>query len=124
MDVFLWIVAGLLALVFLAAGVMKLSRTRQQLADSGLGWAAQFGDGTVRLIGAAEVAGAAGLILPALLGIAAVLVPVAALGLVVLMSGAAVVHARRKEPQMIVANALLLVPAAVVAWGRFGPYAF
>ncbi|MFE7791562.1 DoxX family protein [Streptomyces sp. NPDC057460] len=76
MNVFLWTVAGLLALVFGAAGAMKLGRTRQQLAGSGLGWTADAGDSTVLLIGAAGVAGALGLILPALLDTAEV--PVAA----------------------------------------------
>jgi hypothetical protein len=64
------------------------------------------------------------LILPAATGIAPKLTPLAATGLVVLMVLAAITHARRKEPSAIAFNAVLLVPAAVVAWGRFGPYAF
>ncbi|MET8272623.1 hypothetical protein ABZV41_39390 [Streptomyces sp. NPDC005098] len=40
------------------------------------------------------------------------------------MAGAAVLHGRRKEPQMIAVNAILLALAVVVAWGRLGPYAF
>ena len=40
------------------------------------------------------------------------------------MIGAAVTHARRKEAPMIGANLVLLGLAAVVVWGRFGPYAF
>jgi hypothetical protein len=51
-------------------------------------------------------------------------VPLAATGLALVMVGAAVVHARRKENQMIVANVVLLALAVFVAWGRFGPYAF
>ncbi|MGW9134872.1 DoxX family protein [Streptomyces sp. NPDC055681] len=51
-------------------------------------------------------------------------VAAAARGLAVLMAGAAVVHGRRKEPQMIAVNALPLALAVVVAWGRLGPYAF
>jgi hypothetical protein len=70
------------------------------------------------------VLAAIGLILPAVLDIAPVLVPLAATGLVLLMLGAAVTHARRKESQMIIINAVLLILAAVVAWGRFGPYSF
>ncbi|MET9478672.1 DoxX family protein [Streptomyces sp. NPDC002922] len=124
MNVFLWTVAGLLALVFGAAGAMKLGRTGQQPAASGLGWTADAGDGTVRLIGAAGVAGALGLILPALLDTAEVPVAAAARGLAVLMAGAAVVHGRRKEPQMIAVNAILFALTVVVAWGRLGPYAF
>jgi len=55
-------------------------------------------------------------------GIAQVLVPLAALGLVLLMIGAVVTRARREEPSMIAVNVVLLVLAAVVPWGRFGPY--
>jgi VIT1/CCC1 family predicted Fe2+/Mn2+ transporter len=74
-----------------------------------------------KLIGAAEILAALGLILPAVFGIAPVLVPLAALGLVLIMLGAVIVHARRKEPQPIVVNVVLLVLAAVIVWGRFGP---
>ena len=124
MNVFLWIVAVSLALAFLAAGLMKLTRSKQQLADSGMAWVEDFSVGTIRLIATLEVLAAIGLLLPALLDVVPVLVPLAALGLVLLMAGAAITHARRKEPQMIVVNGVLLVLAAVVAWGRFGPYAF
>jgi len=51
-------------------------------------------------------------------------VPIAATGLALVMLGAIVVHARRKEPQMIIANVVLLALAVFVAWGRFGPHAF
>jgi len=59
---------------------------------------------------------------PAALDIAPVLVPLAAVGPVLLMVGAAITHARRKEGQPIVMNLVLIVLAGVVAWGRFGPY--
>jgi hypothetical protein len=77
----------------------------------------------VKLIGTAELAAALGLILPAAARVAPVLTPLAATGLVVLMVLAAITHARRREPGGIAVNAVLLVLAAVVAWGRFGPYA-
>jgi uncharacterized membrane protein YphA (DoxX/SURF4 family) len=124
MNVVLWIIAGLLAAGFGAAGLMKLTQPRQKLAASGMAWAEDFSAGTVRTIGGLELLAALGLILPAALDIAPVLVPIAALGLVLVMIGAAVTHARRKEPQGIAINAVLLVLAAVVVWGRFGPYAF
>jgi len=124
MNVFLWIVAGALAAIFLLAGAMKLSRTPQQLAAAGLGWAEDFGAGPVKLIGALEVLAALGLVLPPLVGVAESLAPAAATGLVVVMIGAAVTHGRRKELQMITVNVVLLALAAVVAWGRFGPHAF
>lgn len=124
MNVVLWIIAGLLAVAFAAAGLMKLTQPKEKLAASGMGWTDQFSPGAVKAIGALEVAAAIGLILPAVLDIVPILVPLAALGLVLMMIGAAITHARRKEPSMIGVNVVLLVLAAVVVWGRFGPYAF
>lgn len=124
MNVVLWIIASVLAVAFLLAGLMKLTQPKEKLSASGMGWADDFGAGTVKLIGGLEVLAAIGLILPAVLGIVPVLVPLAALGLVLVMAAAAVVHGRRNESQMIVANVVLLVLAAMIVWGRFGPYAF
>ncbi len=124
MNVFLWIVAGLLAAVFLLTGALKLARTPEQLAASGLGWAEDFSAAQVRAIGALEVLAALGLVLPPLVGTAAALAPVAATGLVAVMIGAAVTHGRRKEFPLLAANLILLLLAAAVAWGRFGPHAF
>ncbi|MGW0808690.1 DoxX family protein [Nonomuraea sp. NPDC002799] len=124
MNVVLWIIAGLLALAFLSAGLMKATQPREKLAASGLAWTEDFSAGAVKGIGTLQILAALGLILPAVTGIAPVLVPLAALGLVLVMIGAVVVHVRRKEHQVIVVNVVLLVLAALVAWGRFGPYAF
>jgi uncharacterized membrane protein YphA (DoxX/SURF4 family) len=123
MDVVLWIIAGLLALVFLGAGLTKLVQPKEKLAAT-MGWVDDFSPGTVKLIGALEVLAAVGLILPAALDVVPVLVPLAAVGLVALMIGAAVTHARRGETPMIAVNVVLLVLAVVVAWGRFGPWSF
>ncbi len=124
MNIVLWIIAGLLAAAFAAAGLMKLTQPKEKLAASGMGWTEQFSPGAIKAIGALEVLAAIGLILPAALDIVPILVLLAALGLIVLMIGAAVTHARRKETPMIGVNVVLLVLAAVVVWGRFGPYAF
>lgn len=77
---------------------------------------------SIRLIGLAEILGAIGLALPAAVHIASILVPLAAVGLALVMAGAAAVNAPRKEAPMIAVNAVLLVLAVVVAWGRFRPY--
>ncbi|MET7279725.1 DoxX family protein [Kribbella sp. NPDC005582] len=125
MNIFLWIVAGVLALFFLAAGATKLSQSRRKLlSNPNMQWVEDFPAGTIKLIGAAEVLGAIGLILPALLGIAPILTPLAAVGLAVIMLGAIVTHGRRKEYQPIVINAVVLVLALVVAIFRFGPNSF
>jgi hypothetical protein len=124
MNVVLWIVAGLLAAAFLLVGIMKMTRPKAQLAESGLEWTEDFSPRTVKLIGTLELLAAIGLVVPAITGIAPVLVPLAAIGLVLLMLGAITVHVRRHEAPMLVGNLVLLVLAALVAWGRFGPYAF
>jgi uncharacterized membrane protein YphA (DoxX/SURF4 family) len=123
MNVVLWIVAGVLAAAFLVAGLTKLTQPKQKLAAQ-MGWVEDFSPGAVKAIGALEVLAAIGLILPAALDIVPVLVPLAAVGLAVLMVGAVVTHARRREPQLIVINVVLLALAVVVLWGRFGPYSF
>jgi uncharacterized membrane protein YphA (DoxX/SURF4 family) len=121
MNAVVWVLQILLALAFVLAGVMKSTRPRQQLATS-MGWVEDFSDNTVRTIGVLEVLAGIGLLLPAVTGVATVLVPLAAVGLALLMVLAALTHRRRGESQMIGINAVLLVLAVVVAWARFGPY--
>jgi uncharacterized membrane protein YphA (DoxX/SURF4 family) len=115
----LWIIAGLLAAAFLASGVMKLVRP-----GAGAPVLADLGPGTVRTIGVLEILAAVGLVLPAALGIAPVLVPLAAVGLALLMVAAAITHLRRRETAGVVVTLALCALAVVVAWGRFGPTPF
>jgi uncharacterized membrane protein YphA (DoxX/SURF4 family) len=124
MDLFLWIVVGVLASAFLASGAMKPTQPKERLAASGMGWTEDFSPGMVKTIGALEVLAAIGLIVPAALDIAPVLVPLAAIGLFLLMLGAAATHLRRKETPMIGANAVLIALAVVVVWGRFSAHPF
>ena len=124
MNITLWIVAALLALAFLATGSMKLTQPKAKLAASGQGWAEDFPAPTIKAIGALEVLAALGLILPAVLNTATVLVPLAATGVVVLMIGAAITHARRREYPTIGANVVLAALALFVAVTRFGSSSF
>lgn len=124
MDVALWIVAGLLALAFLGAGVMKSTRSKERLAGAGMAWVEDFSSGMIRFIGIAEILGALGLVLPPLVGVDPVLVPIAATGLAVVMAGAVITHVRRNEYAATVPALVLLVLSLFVAWGRFGPYPF
>jgi DoxX-like family len=123
-DIALWIVQCLLALVFGGSGVVKATRDRKRLFDDGITWVEDFPAGWVKAIGVLELLAAIGLILPAVTGIAPVLTPMAAVGLAVLMAGASIVHLRRREFAFIGVTVALLAAAAFVAWGRFGPYAF
>ena len=121
MNVVIWVVQVPLAAAFLGAGTMKVSQPRQRLATN-MGWVEDYSDTGVKTVGALEVLAGLGLIVPAVTGIATVLVPLAASGLALLMVLAAVHHQRKGERQEIGINALLFILAAVVAWARFGPY--
>jgi uncharacterized membrane protein YphA (DoxX/SURF4 family) len=120
MTIALWIIQGLLALAFLVSGVTKLTRPRLALARQ-MAWVQDFDDFQVKGIGVLEVLAAIGLVVPPLLHVGTFLAPLAAVGIVLLMLGAAATHLRRREPQMVVVNMLLLVLALIVAIGRFGP---
>ncbi len=124
MNLALWIIAIVLAVAFAGSGLMKLVVPKDKLVTAGQGWAQDYSPTNIRLIGFVEVVGAVGLVLPAAVHIAPILVPLAAVGLALVMVGAIVVHARRKEPMNIVVNVVLIALAVFVALGRFGPYPF
>lgn len=125
MNTALWTIAGLLAAVFLLAGSNKLFISREKLAKApGGGWVLDFGPGFVKALGAVEILGAVGLVLPALLGIVPVLVPLAATGLATIMVGAATVTYRRRERGHMVLDLTYAALLAFVAFGRFGPESF
>ncbi|WP_454050574.1 DoxX family protein [Cellulomonas sp. Marseille-Q8402] len=118
MDIALWITSGLLAVAYIGAGITKSTQPKAKL-DQSLPWAQDYSAGTVRFIGIAELLGGIGLILPWLTGIAPVLTPIAATGLVVVQALAIAVHVRRKEAKVIPMNAVLLLLALFVAVARF-----
>lgn len=118
MNIVLWVVQGVLALAFLMAGSMKATRPKEALAGQ-MAWVEDFSPNTIKVIGLLEVLGALGLILPALTGVLPWLTPLAAIGLVLTMLGAAATHLRRGENQMVIVNVVLLLLAAFIAYGRF-----
>jgi uncharacterized membrane protein YphA (DoxX/SURF4 family) len=125
MNIALWIIAGILALVFLVAGSNKLFIPYAKLAKApGAGWVNDFSPVFVKVLGAIEIVGAVGLILPGALGIVPVLVPLAATGLAIIMVGAATVSFRRHEPKHALLNLVYLVLGLFLAVGRFGPWPF
>jgi hypothetical protein len=124
MNAVLWIAASLLALLFLGSGASKILQSKEKVVAMTGGWAEDFSPAALKFIGAVEVLGALGVVLPAVLDIATVLVPLTATGLAVQMVLAAVVHGRRAETKNVAVNVVLLLLAAFVAWGRFGPHSF
>jgi len=124
MNIALWIAAGVLAVAFLAVGGLKVSTPRAKLRER-MAWVEDFTDGQVKAIGAIELLGAIGVVVPGILKIAPILVPLAATGLAITMLLAFVMHARRGEAkESLGTNLVLFALALFVAWGRFGPYAF
>jgi hypothetical protein len=125
LNLALWIVAGLLAVIFLVSSA-KLVVPKEKLASAGATarWVEDFSPGALKAIGALELLAAVGLILPAALDIAPVLVPLAATGGVLLFVGAAITRLRRGERATVVVDLVYLAMAAFVAWGRFGPESF
>ena len=116
-NVVLWIVQGMLALLFLFAGGMKLVLPPEAMVGP-VALPLAF----LRFIGVVEVLGAIGLILPGLLRIRVSLTPLAAAGLVIIMIGATVITALGGAiaPALFPLTVGLL--AGSVAYGRRQPF--
>lgn len=126
MNLVLWIVAGLLAAVLLVS-TSKMFVPREKIAAVGghaAQWVLDFSPAALRAIAVLELLAAAGLILPAALDIAPVLVPVTATCVALLFAGAATMRLRRGERATIVPDLIYLALAVFLAWGRFGPEPF
>lgn len=117
MNVALWIVQALLAIVFLMAGSMKLFRARDDLVGT-MAWVKDFSPAFVKLIGALEILGAVGIVLPLAIHVLPVLTPAAAIGFAALMIGAMLVHVGRREAGLVVPPFVLGALASFVAYGR------
>ncbi|MEV0612232.1 DoxX family protein [Nonomuraea sp. NPDC050404] len=115
MDVILWIVQILLALAFVISGAGKFAEPGERMRAH-QGYRDDFSTAQLRAIGAVEVLGGIGVVLPWATGIAPILTPLAAAGLGLIMIGAALVHRRRKEG--IAVNLVLLAMAVIVVAGR------
>lgn len=118
-DVALWVISIGMGVALAAVGAMKLVLSKKRLVLAGAGWVDELGSGTVRFVGATELTGGLALILPPALGIPPQWVlTVGVAGLIVVTLGAAVVHAQRREPGMILLNFALLALAVVALWDR------
>ncbi len=124
MDTLLWILQIVLAIVFTGAGLVMLVKSQTELSNMFGDWVDNVPPSLLKLLGLAELAAAAGLVLPPLVGADPLLTALAAAAVVVVMIGAVVIHAGRSEYPNVALNLTLAAMAGVIAWARFGPYAF
>jgi uncharacterized membrane protein len=119
LNIILWIIQGVLAVFFLMAGVMKLGTPKDKLEDR-QPWAKDYTRTQILGIGALEILGALGLILPGATNTMPGLTVIAAAGLGIMMVAAAWVHLRRGEMRNVAFNILLVVLCGFVAFARYG----
>jgi len=118
MNIALWIVQALVAVMYLLAGGLKTFQTAR--ARQTLNWTQGHSDYYVRFIGTAELLGAAGLILPMLTGILPWLTPLAAVGLsLIQVLAISTVHLPRKEYKVLPVNVVLFLLSLFVVIGRW-----
>ena len=125
MNIALWITAGLLALVALVGGITKVFVPLEKLSrHEGAAWTRGVDPAFVKSLGVLEILAAVGLVLPAVVDVAPVMVPVTAGCWVALMVGAMVTHGRLGQLKLVLVNVVYLALAVFIAVGRFGPESF
>lgn len=122
MNSLLWTLQAMLAAVFVSSGALKATQSKPRLLATGQTGVRDYPIGFIRVIAISEVLGAIGLIAPRATGVLPLLTPLAAVGLGIIMIGAARAHARLHEPRNVAVNLVLLAMCITVAAGRFaGP---
>jgi len=118
LNISLWVAQVLIALMFLMTGTMKTTQPIEELSKS-MSWVNDFSSGMVRFIGASELLGGIGLLLPSLLRIRPFLTPLAALGLFMVMVFAFIYHVNKGEYELLPINSILGTIALFIVWGRY-----
>lgn len=118
MNTLLWILQGLLAVIFTVSGVAKSTLSKPRLIASGQTGVAPFPLPLIRFTAWCELLGALGMVLPRPLHVAMYLTPLAAAGFAVIMVAAIMSHAWLREPVRVVATTAILLVAVTVGVGR------
>jgi len=117
LHIALWIAQVVLGGMFIMAGIMKSTQPVTDLSKS-VPWTANVPLPMVRVIGISELLGGIGLILPGLARTKTTLIPIAAIGILLIMLFAMVYHIANEETNVIAFNIVLALVAAFIAWGR------
>ena len=116
MNIVLWILQIVLGLYFISVGISHFMVPPNLPAP--MAWMYDLSPALHIISGTAEILGGLGLILPGLFRIQTRLIPLAAIGLILVMAGAAIFHITRGEYFNIGQNIVLAVLLAIIAWGR------
>jgi uncharacterized membrane protein YphA (DoxX/SURF4 family) len=108
MNITIWILQGIMAALFLMAGLMKAIQPKSVLKEKIGTWIDDFPTTVLKGIGVLEILGAIGLILPMLIHKFEFLTPLAAAGLALTMLGAIMIHLKRKEKKEVFINLIIL----------------
>lgn len=121
MNTALWIIAAVAAVAYFIGGATQvlMPKDKYRSLAASQHWADDFSSGQIKAIGTVKMIGAIGLVLPAAVRVAPVLVPLAAVGLMLFMAGAATTRFRRSEWGYLVGDVAFLAVFAFLAWGRF-----
>jgi uncharacterized membrane protein YphA (DoxX/SURF4 family) len=116
MNILLWIIQGLLGLLFIFSGVMKFVMSVEQMNEQApVVWPGIF----LHFIGVCEILGGIGLILPSALRIQPRLTPLAAAGLAIITAGATVITLMGPMKGMVVVPLVTCLLCIFVAYGRW-----
>jgi len=118
MNTVVWIVQGVLAAMFGISGFFKLAMPRERLKLS-MEWVKEYTGPGVMFIGACELLGAIGLILPMAFHVLPILTPLAATGLAIVMIFASRIHILRKEYLELGITLFLFILSLFTAVNRY-----
>ena len=116
MTITLWIVQGLLGLIFVVTGSFKFFQSKEKVIASGGTWAEDFKPGVIKAIAGVELISGLLVIVPRLLGHGHYLTFMSASCIVLIMAGAIYTHLRRKEYKHAIINLVFLLMALFVAY--------
>ncbi len=116
MAIAVWIVQGLLGLIFVITGSFKFFQSKEQVIASGGAWAVDFAPGIIKIVAGAEIISGLLVIVPKVLGRGHYLTLAGAACIALIMTGSIYVHIRRKEFQHAIINAVFLLMALFVGF--------
>jgi hypothetical protein len=117
MIITLWILQGLLGLIFIITGSFKFFQSKEKVIASGGKWAEDFKPGIIKTIAGAEIVSGLSVTIPEVLGHGRYLTFLGVACIALIMAGSISIHIRRKEFMHAIINSMFLLMALFVAYG-------